>query len=69
MILFADNSHLFIKGKNLDNMTQTLNKELHLLVDWLRANKLSLNILKTNYMIFSPNRNVNIPDLDIGINN
>ena len=54
LILFADDSNLFIHGKNLEEMTTKINQELPILVDWLRANRLSLNIGKTHYMIFSP---------------
>ena len=68
MILFADDSNLFIKGLDLNEMTNILNDELTILIDWLKANKLSLNILKTNYMIFGPNKKTRPPDQQIMIN-
>ncbi len=34
----------------------TLNHELNIISDWFKANKLSLNISKTNYMLFSTNK-------------
>ena len=34
----------------------TGNQILHSLTDWLLANRLSINIEKTNYSIFSPTR-------------
>ena len=46
-----------------------MNDELLKIVDWLTANKLSLNVKKTNYIIFHPyqkrlNYDVNIKILD-----
>ena len=48
-ILFADDTNIFYSGTNL----LVLNNELKKLRNWFDLNKLSLNILKTNYMIFS----------------
>ena len=31
-----------------------MNHELTKIMDWLKANKLSLNIVKTNFMFFRP---------------
>src|ERR1043165_4518598 len=39
-----------------ENMYQLLNNELELVSDWFKANKLSLNLLKTNYILFSSHR-------------
>ena len=33
-----------------------MNEELKKLVEWLNANKLSLNVRKTHYVIFTPGR-------------
>ncbi len=43
-------------------------KDLESLTDWFRANKLSLNISKTNYMIFT-NNPINIINTNLQINN
>ena len=51
-VLFADDSNFFIQGKNLSEMVSTLNNELVSLVYWINANKLSLNIEKTNFILF-----------------
>src|SRR6218665_3352712 len=37
-----------------------LNKELVKVSDWFRANKLSLNLSKTNYVLFRSNRNLSL---------
>ena len=52
-VLFADDSNLFLSGKNTDQVQQMINDELKDIVIWLRANKLSLNISKIHYMLFS----------------
>ena len=52
-VLFADNTNLFISGKNINHLEQTTNTELDNMILWLRANKLSLNIKKTHFMPLS----------------
>ena len=54
-ILFADDTTIYKKSSNLSELYSTLNTELNALADWFRANKLSLNVGKTVYMIFSNN--------------
>jgi hypothetical protein len=51
-ILFADDTNLFYSAKNLIELESTINSELASLADWFGANKLSLNIDKTSYMLF-----------------
>ena len=52
-ILYADDSNLFFRGKSIQQLLVEINQELTKVIDWLNANRLSLNIEKTNYMIFS----------------
>ena len=51
-ILFADDTNLFFSHKNINTLTTTMNTELAKLSDWFKANKLSLNVMKTNYIFF-----------------
>ena len=53
-ILFADDTTLFCSSKNLQELTAIVNNELGNIMQWLNANKLSLNIDKTNLMLFRP---------------
>ena len=55
-ILFADDSNVFLAGKNPNDMIIKMNVELEKLVKWLQANKLSLNVKKTHFMFFGPPR-------------
>ena len=52
--LFADDTNLLYEDKNLKSLESTINDELCKLYDWLIANKLSLSIKKSNYVIFRP---------------
>ena len=67
-ILFADDTSLFHAGKNPDNIVKEINDEIPNIISWLNANKLSLNLEKTNFILFSPK---NAPKLntDLLINN
>ena len=68
MILFADDSNIFAEGNSLKSAEELLNSELPHLIRWLRANRLSLNITKTHYMIFGNKRGTPSNDLNIKIN-
>ena len=51
-ILFADDTNSLACGNNLPELVNTVNEELVKITDWLAANKLSLNIKKTHFMLF-----------------
>ena len=53
-ILFADDTNLFCTGTDLKNMIRQVNEELAKIYAWVNANKLSLNIDKTNFRLFMP---------------
>ena len=52
--LFADDTNLLYADKNLKSLETIVNCKLFKVVAWLIANALSLNIKKTNYIIFHP---------------
>ena len=56
-IFFADDFNLFINGKDASKIELELNEELSNIVSWLKINKLSLNVNKTQFMIFSRKQN------------
>ena len=47
---------ILIKTSELKSLEKTVNTELNGLYDWLTANKLTLNIKKSNFVIFRPNQ-------------
>ena len=53
-ILFADDTNLFCNGKDISSMVNDINNEFDKIFEWLNSNKLSLNISKTNFMLFTP---------------
>ena len=55
-LMFADDSNMFISGTNLTELINTVNEEMINVVEWLRVNKLSLNLKKTHFIIFSKGR-------------
>ena len=46
-ILFADDTNVFLTGKNIDQMIEIMNGELNNVFLWLNSNKLSLNVKNT----------------------
>ena len=51
--LFADDTSILLANKNLDILEQTTNSELQRVSVWLLANKLSLNVSKSNFLLIS----------------
>lgn len=73
-IIYADDTNLtttieIVASEYPDqDISSILNMELEHISDWLRCNKLSLNVQKTKYMIFhKPQKKVN--DLNLVLNN
>ena len=58
-ILFADDTNLFYSNKNLKTLFEIVNNELTLINEWFIANKLSLNVKKTKYILFCKRIKVN----------
>ena len=57
-ILFADDTNLFASGNDLPSISELLSKELAELSLWLKVNRLSLNLKKTQYMIFTRKKSI-----------
>ena len=66
-VLFADDSNLFYSHKNIVTLVNIINIELRSVSDWIKSNKLSLNLKKTTCMLFS-NKHTVLP-IDICIDN
>ena len=47
--MYADDTHLTYAGDNADNIQLHLNQDLENVHNWLRANKLTLNMTKTEW--------------------
>ena len=62
-ILFADDTNLLFSDKDLKTLIQTINVELASVKNWFSANRLSLNIEKTSYILFHKYQRI-IPEHD-----
>ena len=51
-IHFADDTNLLASHKALNGLVKIANQELSLIPGWFRANRLSLNVLKTHFILF-----------------
>ena len=52
--LFAEDANILFADKNLKSLELSVNQELNKVYDWLTTNKLTLNIKKSNFIIFCP---------------
>ena len=52
--LFADDTNILYADKSLQTLEVTVNDELLKVHEWLTSNKLTLNVKKSNYVIFHP---------------
>ena len=68
LVLFADDTNLFFSHNDLSYLMETINSEMIQLSNWFLANKLSINVKKSNLMIFKPRQNRQKIDLKIEIN-
>ena len=69
-IFFDDDTNIICSNDDPDTLETVLNNDLHIISNWFKLNKLSLNVTKTNYMIFknkySPSAGI---DVKISIDN
>ena len=59
-ILFADDTTLFYSTKNLHTLYNNISLDLNDLSEWFKANKLSLNVSKTNYITMQNTNEISI---------
>ena len=51
-MLFADDTNVFLNGRDVNELVTIMNGELLKIVDWLDCNRLSLNVSKTHFILF-----------------
>ena len=69
-ILFADDTTIMYTHKNIDELNDILTNEIINVLNWFAANKLLLNLSKTQTMLFSnkrgnPKLKLNIHDINL----
>ena len=65
--MFAHDTNLFYSHQNMKTLFVTVNCELEKMCEWFRANKLSLNVTKTNHTLFHKNSTVTELKIDNSI--
>ena len=70
-LMYADDTTLFccLEDITSDNKELVLNNKLQRVHLWLKANRLSLNVKKTKYMLFCKQKRAEIKELNIRISN
>ena len=68
MILFADDTSALLSGRNISVLENMINDELINVVKWLDCNKLSLNVSKSHFIMFTTKKHLN-QDVNIVLNN
>ena len=53
---FADDTNIYYESSDVLEINKTVNKDLRKVRKWLEANRLALNIGKTNFVLFHPPR-------------
>ena len=56
LVLYADDSCFYYSNDNLDTLIDVINTELVGVNDWLLSNRLTLNLTKSHFLIFSRRR-------------
>jgi len=57
-ILFADDTNIFYSNKSHAELSEVVNRELTKLSSWFLANRLTLNVGKTNFINFKSHRKI-----------
>ena len=65
---FADDTSLTAVGETLSEVKKRANKDLRNVHNWLSANKLNLNIAKTEYVLVGSRQRINSLDIQPSIN-
>ena len=66
-VLFADDTTITYSHSEVISKFDMINNELQEVTNWFKANKLSVNASKTNYMLFGTNHKLSRLDEDASI--
>ena len=67
--MFADDTTLLASGKNLVELYQFVNEQLHIICTFFRLNRLALHPKKTQYILLSKNMEAKNSNLVLYLNN
>ena len=66
--LFADDTSIFYSHSDINELELNMNTELRKVAIWLQSNKLTLNVDKSNFILFRPPQK-SVRDITLRINN
>ena len=69
LVLFADDTNIFVEGRNHLELFRKTNQGLEELSKWFRCNKLTLNLKKTEYVYFGGYGGRVVPEGGLAIGN
>src|SRR5437867_12984413 len=65
--LFADDTNIFVHSASHTDLNLRCQEVIDKISNWVSANRLTLNIDKTCYIIFNPHSSSPIPDLALSL--
>ena len=67
--LFADDTAVLASNKNLTDLVETVNTELQKISNWLRSNRMAINVSKTKFILFrTRGKKVDLGELNVCLN-
>jgi hypothetical protein len=57
--MFADDTNITVSGKSIKETEVAVNADLNNIREWLLSNRLSLNLVKTEYLLIGSRHNIN----------
>ena len=66
-ILFADDTNIFYSHRSWQTLMETINTELENVNNWFSANRLTLNLDKTNFILFRSHRKISPVNITLEI--
>ncbi len=66
--MYADDTTLYLPATSIEKVSADLDEELQLVVEWVRNNKMVLNLTKTKSIVFGSNFKLKlIPQLNLSV--
>lgn len=68
-ILFADVATIYASPSSLPDLITLINHEMSILADYFKANKLSVNVAKRNFILFTKHRKYDAVNITLDCEN
>ncbi len=62
--IYADGTNLLLEDQDINRLHANLYTALELIINWIKTNKLNVNVSKTNHIIFQ-NRSIKLTILHV----